>query len=48
LVDGEANERALRKGLRLVSAYALPTGARIWILTEDDRSVTTLLTPEEY
>ena len=48
LIDGEANEMALRQGLRLVSAYALDTGDRIWIITEADRSVTTLLTPEEY
>jgi hypothetical protein len=46
--DRDANELALRQGLRILSAYALPTGDRIWIITEADRSVTTFLTPEEY
>ena len=47
-VDRDANELALRQGLRILSAYVLSTGDRIWIITEGDRSVTTLLTPEEY
>lgn len=46
--DGEANEFSLVRGLRLLSAYALADGTRIWIITEADRSVTTLLLPEEY
>ena len=46
--DLDANELALRQGLRILSAYVLSTGNRIWIITEADRSVTTLLTPEEY
>jgi hypothetical protein len=46
--DNLANERALRTGMRLLSAYVLPTEERIWIITEADRSVTTVLTPEEY
>jgi hypothetical protein len=47
--DKHANDAAVenRDG-RILSAYTLPTGARIWILTERDRSVTTLLTPDEY
>ena len=44
----DANELALRQGMRILSAYVLSTGDRIWIITEADRSVTTLLTPEEY
>ena len=48
LIDGEANELALRQGLRLLSAYALSTGDRVWIITEADRSTTTILTPEDY
>ena len=46
--DQRANELALRQGTRLLSAYALATGERVWIITEADRSATTLLTPEEY
>lgn len=33
---------------RILSAYTLPGGATIWIITEADRSVTTVLTPSEY
>ena len=33
---------------RILSAYTLPSGATIWIITEADRSRTTILLPEEY
>jgi invasion protein IalB len=33
---------------RVLSAYATSLGTRIWVITEHDRSVTTLLLPEEY
>ena len=46
--DAAENELSLKQGFRLLSAYTLPTGARIWIITEADRSVTTLLLPSEY
>jgi hypothetical protein len=46
--DWAANDRALVDGKRLLSAYRLRTGDRIWIITEADRSVTTLLQPAEY
>ena len=46
--DRAANEHALRDGARLLSAYRLPSGARLWVVTEADRSATTLLLPEEY
>ena len=46
--DRKENELALRQGLRLLSAYQTSKGVRIWIITEWDRSVTTLLLPEEY
>lgn len=46
--DAVANTEALRIRARLLSSYALPDGARIWIITEADRSATTLLLPEEY
>ena len=46
--DRQANERALQQGTRLFSAYTLTTGRRLWIITEWDRSITTLLLPMEY
>jgi hypothetical protein len=46
--DLSANARALREGSRLLSAYQLKDGAKIWIITEADRSSTTILLPEEY
>lgn len=46
--DRRDNEFALREGLRLLSACTLKSGEKIWIITEADRSVTTLLLPEEY
>jgi hypothetical protein len=46
--DRRLNDQALRQGARLLSAYTTARGARIWIITEADRSVTTLLLPEEY
>ena len=38
----------LRGGTRVLSAYELRDGTRIWIITKSDRSVTTILLPEEY
>ena len=46
--DWEANEQALIHGTRLLSAYKTSTGKRVWIISEADRSVTTILFPEEY
>jgi hypothetical protein len=46
--DQRANDRALRVDERLFSAYTLPDGVRVWIITEWDRSLTTVLLPEEY
>lgn len=46
--DRRANDRALTSGDRLMSAYTTPEGVRVWVLTEADRSATTLLLPEEY
>lgn len=50
LDDGDAaeNERSVDAGLRIVSAYVLAGDRRVWIITEADRSVTTLLLPDEY
>jgi hypothetical protein len=46
--DGRANDHAIVVGLRILSAYKTERGQRLWIITESDRSVTTLLLPEEY
>ena len=47
--DKRANEQALKDGSRLLSAYKVPnTGVKLWLITEADRSATTLLLPEEY
>jgi hypothetical protein len=46
--DRETNDWSLENEARLLSAYTLSSGVRIWIITEADRSVTTLLLPEEY
>lgn len=45
--DKLANENALLNGERILSSY-LVSGEKLWIITEWDRSVTTLLRPEEY
>ena len=45
--DRRQNEIALREGLRVLSSYEVHTG-RVWIITEADRSITTILLPEEY
>jgi hypothetical protein len=45
--DRRQNEIALRDGLRVLSSYEVPAG-RVWIITEADRSITTILLPEEY
>ena len=46
--DQRENERSLADGCRLLSAYTLSTGTKLWIITEADRSSTTLLLPSEY
>jgi hypothetical protein len=46
--DARENEVSLQHGFRLLSAYTLMTGVTIWILTEADRSATTILRPEKY
>jgi hypothetical protein len=45
--DRRQNEVALRNGYRVLSSYSLG-GVRLWVITEADRSVTTILLPEEY
>ena len=47
LFDRRQNEIALREGYRVFSSYETSAG-RVWIITEADRSSTTILLPEEY
>jgi len=46
--DKKANDRALANDGRLVSAYRSAAGVRFYIITEHDRSYTTVLLPHEY
>jgi hypothetical protein len=46
--DKKENELSVKEGFRILSAYHLETGAKVWVITEWDRSVTTLLLPDEY
>src|SRR5262245_36706580 len=46
--DIEANNRALVEGARLLSSYLSQDGTKFWIITEADRSATTVLLPDEY
>lgn len=42
----ERNEHSLREGLHVVSTYFDRNGTEFWIITEDDRSTTTVMLPE--
>lgn len=46
--DAEENEFALNHDLRLFSVYHDRNESKFWIITEADRSVTTVLLPEDY
>ncbi|NLE38090.1 MAG: hypothetical protein GX621_08715 [Pirellulaceae bacterium] len=46
--DKQANEAALADGARLLSTYTTKAGATLWVITEADRSATTILLPDEY
>jgi hypothetical protein len=46
--DRERNEEALKDGSRIFSVYTLRDETRIYVITEADRSATTILLPEEY
>jgi hypothetical protein len=45
--DRRQNEIALRDGYRIFSSYDV-SARRVWIITEADRSITTIFLPEEY
>ena len=46
--DWKQNEAALEHGFRLFSRYVTQGGTKFYVITEHDRSVTTILLPEEY
>lgn len=46
--DKKENELSVKEGFRILSAYKLETGSKVWVITEWDRSVTTILLPSEY
>jgi hypothetical protein len=46
--DRVENEVSLLNGYRLLSAYRTRMGETLWVLSEGDRSITTILLPEEY
>lgn len=46
--DCQENELSLKEGFRPLSAYSGRNGTKFWIITEADRSSTTVLLPEDY
>ena len=46
--DRSTNDQALVDGSRLLSAYHSVNGTKFWIISEWDRSITTVLLPEDY
>ena len=46
--DKRENEWAVQHGSRIFSAYFTTQQVKLWVITENDRSVTTLLLPSEY
>ena len=46
--DKTENELSLKYGFRLLSSYPVTETEKLWIITEAERSVTTLLLPQEY
>ena len=47
--DSAMNDEAVKSGEdRVFSSYKLASGQKVWVITEHDRSVTTVLMPEDY
>lgn len=46
--DRKENDFSVQEGLRILSAYRLATEVKIWVITEWNRTVTTILLPSEY
>ncbi len=46
--DWNENDYSVEQGLRILSAFRTKAGKKLWVITESDRSATTILLPEEY
>jgi hypothetical protein len=46
--DWKENDFSVENGFRILSAYTSKKGVKFWIITEADRSATTILLPKEY
>ena len=46
--DKQENDFSVTHGFRILSAYTTSAGEHLWIITEADRSATTILLPSEY
>ena len=46
--DRAENELSIEQGFRILSSYRTSSGEKLWIITEADRSATTILLPSEY
>ena len=46
--DLRENEFSLQEGFRVLSAYSTSKGEKLWIITEADRTSTTIILPSEY
>ena len=46
--EKQENELSVKQGVRILSAYTTSNGVKLWVISEADRSVTTILLPDEY
>jgi hypothetical protein len=46
--DRAENDFSVKNNLRILSAYTLASGVKVWVISEADRSATTILLPSEY
>ncbi len=46
--DQKANDAAVKDGSRIFSAHTTSKGVKLWVITEADRTATTILLPDEY
>ena len=46
--DRQSNMLAIFQDLRILTVHSTQSGHKVWIITEADRSATTMLLPEEY
>jgi hypothetical protein len=46
--DARENDFSVAEGYRILSAYRTADGTKFWVITEADRSATTVLLPDEY